>query len=677
MLSTSWRGRLEGGLLLLAVIMCTLWSLVLGWHEYNNGVYDKYAFIIETLRNVAIYAFLFSLLKPFFYLKGKQQLFNRITFLVYLGSIIFIGLVASYGYSMLLGGYRFEINIAYLFSGNLIMSVFGLFLVEQLYRNTGVEKRWAVKFLFIGIGLIFVYDFFMYSDALLFSAIDDDIWTGRGFVVSMSVPMLAISAVRNPKWTVEVFVSKQIVFHATALIGIGIYLLLMAAAGYYINLHGGDWGVVAQIVFLSLALLLLLVVIFSGEIRAKVKFFINKHFFHYKYDYRDEWLKITNALSQAGVEADLNNTVVNSIADLIECQGGMLWLLNEDRSAYQCVTRTYLSEVHELEPTDGNLAVFLQKNDLIIDLDEYLNNPEVYEGLMLPEWLQNLKGAWLVIPMRHLDTLYGFIILSKSRAESKINWEDRELLQTACKQAAGYLVLQETSVSLAKAEKFAVFNRLSAYVVHDLKNLIAQLDLITRNAKSFKHNPEFVDDAFETVKFASQKMGRLLAQLKQGRFSSQAAVYINIQDAMEEVVRNHNTYLPHPQLHCTLKNVRIMANPDRFLSVVGHLIKNAQEATEDEGYVKVDVRLENDMVIITVTDNGCGMTEVFIKEKLFTPFFTTKGNAGMGVGAYECRDFIESLGGRVEVNSIPGKGSEFRLSIPATTEHEKQVEARE
>jgi signal transduction histidine kinase len=165
-------------------------------------------------------------------------------------------------------------------------------------------------------------------------------------------------------------------------------------------------------------------------------------------------------------------------------------------------------------------------------------------------------------------------------------------------------------------------------------------------------------------------MGRLLTQLKQGRFSAQVAGNINIRDAMEEVVRNHNTYLPYPQLQCLQENVRISANHDRFLSVVGHIIKNAQEATEDHGFVKINVSYENEMVIIKVKDNGCGMDESFIKEKLFTPFFTTKGNAGMGVGVYECREFIESLGGHVQVSSTPGKGTEFILNIPAMTVQE-------
>ena len=197
-----------------------------------------------------------------------------------------------------------------------------------------------------------------------------------------------------------------------------------------------------------------------------------------------------------------------------------------------------------------------------------------------------------------------------------------------------------------------------------MKNLITQLELITRNAEKFKHNPEFVDDAFETVQHATQKMGGLLTQLKQGRFQDHTASLVNIKDAIEEVVRRHHVYLPHPQLQCSLNDVKISANYDRFISIVGHIIKNAQEATKDDGFVKVSATVENNRVMIIVEDNGEGMEEQFIREQLFVPFITTKGNAGMGVGVYECREFVEALGGHIDVVSLPGQGSQFVLNIP-------------
>lgn len=675
LMTISWRGRLQGGLLLLMAILTVVWAIVSGRNTYNEVAVFPFSIFFELLRNIAAYAFLLGLLKPLYQAKNQLIRHQLLMATMYVASVLL--LIASFHINSYIpiGEHLLNIDYVWMYTANMLMAAAGLNLLVRLYQHTHPEGRHGFKYLFYGFGLIFCYDFFMYMDASLYGQINAQIWLGRGFAAALSVPLLTLAAQRNPSWSLEVFVSKQLVFHTATFIGIGLYLLLMAVAGYYIKTYAGSWGGTAQILFLSVAILLLISALYSGDLSARIKVFINKHFFNYKYDYRDEWTDLTRDLSKSNEEGGLYVTVINSIARIIASNGGMLWLYDDRTLKYQVVANTFFDEVTETEAIEGDFATFLFRKNWIIDLKEMQKSPEDYEGLTIPAWLQGLPQAWLVIPLRHMEELYGFLVLAESRIFSEINWEDRDLLKTACMQAVSYLAFQEASESLAKSEKFAVFNRLSAFVVHDLKNLIAQLELITRNAKKFKHNPEFVDDAFETVEHASQKMGRMLTQLTQGRFNDQSANVIDLCGAMEEIIGNHEIYKPNPHLHCALENVRILVNHDRFISIVGHIIKNAQEATDDDGYVKVEVYCDVGNVIIKVMDNGCGMDEQFIKEKLFSPFITTKGNAGMGVGVYECREFIESLGGQVTVSSSPGLGSEFILSIPAKCEQTKETGA--
>jgi putative PEP-CTERM system histidine kinase len=675
LLITHWRGRRQGGLLLLVVASIIAWAFASGMAGYHERFFFRSIIFFEVLRNILLYTFLFGLLGSAYQSRQYGFIYRIFHKLIYAVSLVILAATFYINYNLKIDEYTFHIDYRLVLGSVLLMSCIGLILLAELFRKVNPAEREMLKFMFFAIGLIFMSDFLLYSNALLFGHIDKGLWSGRGYLIAIAVPMLTLSAQRNPNWSIDVFISKQLVLHATTLVGIGIYVFLVAIVIYFIDIYGGSRGALIQVAFISLAVLLLLFVLFSSTLRARTKVFINKHFFNYKYDYREEWANITRQLSKANEENSLYITVINSIASLVMSKAGMLWLQNDNNTGYHVVAHTFSTEVTDSEPVDGDFAKYLQDKDWIIDLAELQHHPERYQELVIPQWLLDLQDAWLVIPLRHRDELYGFLILSRSITIRSLNWEDRDLLKTAAMQAVSYLVFQQASDSLARSEKFAVFHRLSAFIVHDLKNLIAQLDLITRNAEKFKHNPDFVDDAFETVQYASNKMGRLLTQLKQGRFSAQAAGNINIQDAMEEVVRSHITYLPYPQLQCSLKNVRISANHDRFLSVLGHIIKNAQEATEDEGYVRINVSCENEMVVIKVADDGCGMDESFIKEKLFTPFFTTKGNAGMGVGVYECREFIESLGGHVEVNSTPGKGTEFILKIPTVTDHEEQIEA--
>ena len=207
------------------------------------------------------------------------------------------------------------------------MAVIGMILVEQLYRNTPVKQRWGIKFACLGIGGIFAYDFYLYSDALLLRDVNPEIWAARGIINALVVPLVAVSAARNPQWSVGITVSRRILFYSAALFGAAAYLLAMAAAGYYLRFFGGSWGTVMQVTFLFGAVILLLAVLFSGTLRSWLRVFISKHFFSYNYDYREEWLRFTRTLSESGHE--LEERVIQALAQLVESPGGGLWISRE------------------------------------------------------------------------------------------------------------------------------------------------------------------------------------------------------------------------------------------------------------------------------------------------------------------------------------------------------------
>jgi putative PEP-CTERM system histidine kinase len=254
-------------------------------------------------------------------------------------------------------------------------------------------------------------------------------------------------------------------------------------------------------------------------------------------------------------------------------------------------------------------------------------------------------------------------MLGHPQSPRQINWEDRDLLKTACQQAASYLVLLEANEALAEAQQFEAFNRLSAFVVHDLKNLIAQLDLVVKNSAKHKNNPEFMEDAIGTVGHAVDKMNRLLKQLRKGRFEEGGEQFFDLNDALNEVIIEQSGFSPVPVLKSEVKSAKIVADYDRFVSVLGHLVRNAQEATASDGCVTIKLKRVSDVITIEIVDNGSGMDALFIKDRLFRPFETTKGNAGMGIGVYESREFIRSLGGKIQVESHVGVGTVFTIEL--------------
>jgi putative PEP-CTERM system histidine kinase len=275
-----------------------------------------------------------------------------------------------------------------------------------------------------------------------------------------------------------------------------------------------------------------------------------------------------------------------------------------------------------------------------------------------------VRDGWLIIPISFHSNMLGFIVLSRPRSPRSINWEDRDLLKTAAQQAGSYLTLIQTTRALLEANQFEAFNRLSAFVVHDLKNLIAQLELVVKNAEKHKHNPEFMDDAVNTIGNAVTKMSKLLMQLRKGRFERGDTKQFYLEECVAQAVNELYHYSPKPKLTIKANYNKLIADKDRFTAVMVHLIKNAQEATADDGRIEVTVDAQDGDAIVEIEDNGAGMDQVFIENRLFRPFETTKGNAGMGIGVYETREFIRSLKGSMIVESKPNVGTKFTVRIP-------------
>ncbi|NDU90340.1 MAG: PEP-CTERM system histidine kinase PrsK [Ferrovum sp.] len=550
------------------------------------------------------------------------------------------------------------------------LSIFGMMLVEQYFRNTPVNSRWGIKFMCLGLGTIFVYDFLLYAEGLLFSHVRSTLWLARGFINTLTAPLILVSILRNREWAKQIHVSRHLVFHSVSLFGSGLYLLFMAAAGYYLRSVGGDWGPVLQFTFLAAASLLLLVVLFSGKIRSKFKVWINKHFFSHQYDYREEWMKFTRTLLSSDSPGKIYEAAITALGTLVECPKGALWMESEPGKNYECVAALGIEMAPRPLPPDASLIQFLSRSRWVINLDEYLPKTPPYPDLVIPDWLSKIEDAWLIVPLMLYNQLIGFILLAQPLSKIEFNWEVSDLLKAAGHQLANSLAQQRASEALLVARQFESFHRMSAFIVHDLKNLIAQLSLLLENAEKHKNNPEFQEDVLFTIDHSVTKMNQLLLRLR-GASTAQEHRRVDLHQLVRAALLSKSKFKPTPSL-TVQKNAWISADPDRLERVIGHIIQNACEATPHDGHVEILLDSSPTEATLEIQDSGKGMEEDFIKERLFRPFDSTK-NSGMGIGAYECRTYLEELGGRVLVSSTVGKGTRFHLSFPLSSEPLNEV----
>ncbi|RMG28718.1 MAG: PEP-CTERM system histidine kinase PrsK [Gammaproteobacteria bacterium] len=663
LLLVHWKGRRTGGWLVAAVAVEGLWALARALPPDPSWML-RLAGVLEGARYLAWLVFLAALLAPV--TAAGRRAFLRDPRLLGLGGLGAL-LVA---YPLLPDAWRLQVPGSAYYAAYLVLAMGCTALLETFYRHLHPERRWAVKYLVFGLGGMFAYDLFLFANAVLFGRVDATLAGARGLVNAVAVPLLAVAVARNPDWSVDLFVSRRLVLHATTFLVVGAYLVVMGVAGYVIRRSGGDWGRVVQVTLVFLALLGAVVLLASGQLRARLRVFVEKHFFNYRFDYRDEWLRFTHTLAACQPEEEAGVCILRALAGLVESGGGMLWSRAREGSGFrpEAVWNHGAPRLDLEVAADDPLPAFLEGQGWVLDRREWETRPEAYAGLPMPDWFREDARCWLIVPLLDRGTLVGFVVLDRPRAPMEVDWEVRDLLKTAAVQAAVFLGQRKALEALAEARQFEGFHRLSTYILHDLKNIVAQQSLITRSAARHRDNPAFVDDALRVMAHSVERMQQLMRLLQTGGADWQRKARLDLVHLVREVAESLRDMRPHPRLEIGLESAVIESSPQRARAALRNLVRNAQQATPDEGEVVVRLRRERGRILVEVEDTGCGMDAEFVRKRLFRPFDTTKGDTGMGIGVYEMREWVRSLGGEVQVDSTPGVGTRFRLLLPPAEE---------
>ncbi|WP_291993136.1 XrtA/PEP-CTERM system histidine kinase PrsK [Candidatus Accumulibacter sp. ACC003] len=659
-LASGWRAGGRSRAMFLAVALCALWAM-LGMAFALTGQLIFYAgsLLADALRFGGWYLFLLVLMKPQVP-DGERstESFGWFTALAVLLSLGGFGsqLLVVFGIDFPLPPQRVALF------ASLAMSVFGLLLLEQLFRRVSPDFRWSIKPLCLGLGGAFLFDMYLYSDALLFNRLDLDAFSIRGFAHAVSLPLVALSAIRSHDWKRRLVMSQRAALQSATLVIVGAYLIFMASAGYYVRFFGGEWGRALQLALLFAALLVLVALTFSGSMRARLRVLVGKHFFSYRYDYREEWLRFTQTLASQDGFSDMGRHAVRGLADMVESPGGALWLKDPSGRFFAQAACWNMPVSAATEEDGSSLCKFLLESGWVINLEEYRSLPRRYDGLALPSWLVEVPNAWLVVPLTTGNELIAFVVLATARARIDVNWEVNDLLKTAARQAGAFLGQMQGSEALLEVRKFDSFNRMSAFVVHDLKNIVAQLSLMLKNAERHRDNPEFQKDMLMTVENSVERMRQLMLQLREGATPLDGPRGIELADAVRRIQTAKSGQ--GRKVEVTIEE-RLVArgHEDRIERVIGHLVQNALEATEAGGRVWVRIARQGNNALVEVGDTGHGMSPEFVRERLFKPFQTTKPT-GMGIGAYESFQYVNELGGKLSVDSAVDAGTQVNLLLP-------------
>jgi putative PEP-CTERM system histidine kinase len=436
---------------------------------------------------------------------------------------------------------------------------------------------------------------------------------------------------------------------------VGIYLIMLSLLGEGMKHLGMYFPRTVIITLAFLAGIGLLLLLLSEKTRREVKVVLHKSFYQNKHDYRTQWLRFTEQLSTSRSGAELQQRTLSAYCEIFGIGGAVLFLYEEGRGGY-CMTALYEMEpIHEVISSENSLIKFMNESAWVINIRDV--NTEIMEenGYFFGE-----HSIFFIVPLFSSERLEGFIALGRAIKKNEVYiYEDYDLMKTIARQASLAIMHQRLSEQIVQSRAMEAIGNVATFVIHDLKNLVATLSLIVENGARHIQHPDFQKDMLASLGNTADKMQTLIARLKNlGDKNLLNLQPVNLLDLAQKtagmVTGNRITVSGSP--------VMLLADGEEIQKVILNLLINGIEASEGDAPVHIEVGIA-ESPFFSVTDQGCGMSDHFVRTDLFTPFKTTK-KKGFGVGLYQCRQIVEAHNGKIEISSEEGRGSVFTVWLP-------------
>ena len=545
----------------------------------------------------------------------------------------------------------------------LLVAVGGLVLVHNLYVGASAQTRLALRWPATALGLMWLFDLNFYTIAYLLGGPPTLLAALRG-LVAVGMTMALALGVGQRSEELRFRPSRAVAFQSVSLLLIGGYLLAMVGIAQWLSYAGGDLANFIQLAFVVAASVAALAILPSQRTRGWLRVSLIKHFFQHRYDYRAEWLRFTRTIGQGSARtAPLEERVIQAVADIADSPAGLLLTAGDHGQLVLAARWSWPTADVPAEALTPQDVRFFETDGFIADLDD-LRQGRVTKGedQHIPAWLLDDQRIWVLVPLLHFERLVGMVVLARPPYARRLDWEDFDLLRVAGQQLASYLAEHAGQEALAEASRFDDFHRRIAFVMHDIKNLASQFSLLARNAELHAENPEFRSDMLVTLRNSADKLNALLARLSRyGPGQVDALVSVQADAVALAVVEQFRDR--HPVILVHNEPCAVAGQRDTLEQILVHLVQNAVDASAPDSPVFLSISTDGLQGNIEVTDAGAGMSPDFVRTRLFKPFVSSKPG-GFGIGAYEARELVRAMHGRLDVESREGLGSRFTVRLP-------------
>jgi len=557
----------------------------------------------------------------------------------------------------------------YLHISLLVVVIMALVHLEQTFRSSSDTDRWKIKHTFFGLGAILVFYIYILSQRLLYHSMDISSTYVMSSAIILSNTLMIYSYIRNKIIIGDIYVSRNVLHGTVSLFTIGIYLLLVGLAGQIIRSLEISKSFEIHTIFIFFSLLALAVIFSKDTLKRRVRRVVNRHFRKHKYDYREEWRIFSTVLSQKIDTTEIAEAFVKKLVERIYAREVSLWLIDEDTSTLFMHYSRYLPDNLSSFGLSNEVLSCLFAEDRPLNRAELLGHKKFQPAREEIAVLLDQTSAELLVPIDFGGTPLGLITLGKIRGgEDFDEQDDYDLLKSVAAHAGSAINSARLFDEKMTVKELEAFHRLSSFIMHDLKNATSMLSMVAQNAEKHISDPDFQKDALQTISEAVARMKKMIDSLS--TFPKEPSLQkreCDLNDLITLTVHNFAINgLTEVKIERQLGQLnKVEVDVEEIHKVVHNLIKNACEAVDGEGHIKVSSRPNEDYVVLSVSDNGPGMSKEFIEKSLFKPFKSTKKN-GLGIGLYQCKAIVEAHEGRIEVESEEGVGTTFTVYLPAT-----------
>jgi putative PEP-CTERM system histidine kinase len=598
-----------------------------------------------------------------------------LVFLLFLFPVFLVSF--SWSYLLIVPGELYEVPARFLPLGRagyflelffLLSLILILMNLEGTFRASSGIKRWQIKFMILGLGSGFAFLLYSTSQNLLFSSVNFEMTPINSAAILVADCLILFSLGRRSLLEVDLYISKHFLFNSLTVLVVGIYLIAVGSIAKIISLFGGGQGVPLGALVVFVALLGIMVVLLSDQLRQEAKRFISRNFYRAHYDYRKEWTEFTERTSSILEMKDMCSAVARMVSETFGVPSVTIWLFDEignelSPGGSTALSQTQMQTVRLTEMGGEVFLNYLRGKRASVDFGKPSDgkarkikeeNPEFFEPSQVRICVPLLAG-------RHL---LGIMTLGKRVTDEPFTTEDQDLLNTLAAQAASSLLNLSLSQKLLKAKEAEAFQTLSAFFIHDLKNLASMLSLTMQNLPANYDNPAFRKDTLRVISESVSKMDAMCSRLSlltkkldlQQTETDLNKLVISTLASLNGCIQVSLVQDLHPV-------PKISLDSDQIQKVLLNLVLNANEAVDNQGEIRVRTDQTDGWAVLSVTDNGCGMSKEFIARSLFQPFQTTKSQ-GLGIGLFHSKKIVEAHHGRIEVESEAGRGSTFRVLLP-------------